>query len=495
MIWKTCDSEWPEQLTFDDVLLLPGYSESTPAEVDMGTVLARDIRLRIPIISAAMDTVTESEMAIALAQEGGMGVIHKNLSIESHCEQVRRVKRSESGIVVDPVTIPVGSLLRDAVALAERHGVSGFPVVEGDRLVGMLTNRDYQFEEDMDKPVRDLMTPVGRLITASQGTNPAEALLLLRAHKLEKLPLVDEDMRITGLVTAKDVHKAIAYPDASKDSRGRLRVGAAVGVGREGMERASALVDAGVDCLFVDTAHGHSSRVLAMVRTLRSEFPTMAISAGNVVTEDAVNALADAGADCIKIGVGPGSICTTRVVSGVGCPQVSAVLQCSRAAAARGCRTIADGGIKYSGDIVKALAAGAGCVMIGSLFAGTTESPGETIIYKGRKFKIYRGMGSIGAMRDGSADRYFQEDSDKRKLVPEGIEGMVPFKGPLKDYVFQLTGGLRAGMGYVGAATLDELPVKARFVRITSAGLRESHAHDVTITKESPNYSIESDAF
>ncbi len=488
-------ADWPEKFTFDDVLLLPGYSEVIPSEVDLGTVLARDIALRIPIVSAAMDTVTESEMAIALAQEGGMGVVHKNLSIESQCGHVRRVKRSESGIVVDPVTISVDALLRDAVALASRNGISGFPVVDGDRLVGMLTNRDYQFEEDMDRPVRELMTPADRLITAPHGTDAGEALLLLRAHRLEKLPLVDSDMRIKGLVTAKDVHKAIAYPEACKDSRGRLRVGAAVGVGAEASERAAALVEAGVDCLFVDTSHGHSSRVIAMVGSLRSAFPDMAIVAGNVVTPAAVDALADAGADCIKIGVGPGSICTTRVVAGVGCPQVSAVLECSRAASARGLRTIADGGIKYSGDIVKALAAGASSVMIGSLFAGTTESPGETIIYKGRKFKIYRGMGSLGAMREGSADRYFQEGRDQRKLVPEGIEGMVPFKGPLRDYVFQLNGGLRAGMGYVGAASLPELPARARFVRITSAGLRESHAHDVMITKEAPNYSTESDAF
>lgn len=493
---RTTDcSAWPERFTFDDVLLLPGYSEVLPAEVDLGTVLARNINLRIPIVSAAMDTVTESELAIALAQEGGMGVIHKNLTIDVQCEQVRRVKRSESGIVVDPVTIPVDSLLRDAVELAERNGVSGFPVVEDGRLVGMLTNRDYQFEEDPSRPIRELMTPVDRLITAPQGTDPGEALVLLRAHRLEKLPLVDEQMRVKGLVTAKDVHKAIACPEACKDSRGRLRVGAAVGVGPEAPERASALVSAGVDCIFIDTAHGHSARVIAMVERLRSEHPDIALVAGNVVTGEAVAALADVGADCVKVGVGPGSICTTRVIAGVGCPQVSAVLECSTVAAGRGIHIIADGGIKYSGDMVKALAAGACSVMIGSLFAGTTESPGETIIYKGRKFKIYRGMGSIGAMREGSADRYFQEGSDHRKLVPEGIEGMVPFKGPLKDYVFQLIGGLRAGMGYVGAASVHELPSKARFVRITSAGLRESHAHDVMITKEAPNYSTESDAF
>lgn len=491
----TNQESWPESLTFDDVLILPGYSEVLPAEVDLATVLARDIVLRIPIVSAAMDTVTEADLAIALAQEGGMGVIHKNMPLEVQCGQVRKVKRSESGVVVDPVTLPADSVLRDALALAQKHGVSGFPVVEGDRLAGMLTNRDYQFESDLDRPVRELMTPADRLITAPHGTSPEEALGLLRAHRLEKLPLVDTGMRLTGLVTAKDVHKAIEYPDACKDSRGRLRVGAATGVGASGLERADALVEAGVDCIFIDTAHGHSSRVLEAVRLIRSAHPDIAIVAGNVVTPEAVRDLAGAGADCIKVGVGPGSICTTRVVAGVGCAQVTAVMECSREASAAGVGIVADGGIKYSGDIVKALSAGAGCVMIGSLFAGTTESPGETIIYKGRKFKIYRGMGSIGAMREGSADRYFQEGMEQRKLVPEGIEGMVPFKGPLKDYVLQLTGGLRSGMGYIGAATIPELPAKARFVRITSAGLRESHAHDVIVTKEAPNYSMDSDAF
>lgn len=485
----------PETLTFDDVLLLPGYSEVLPAEVDTSTVLARDVTLRIPVISAAMDTVTESELAIALAQEGGMGVIHKNMPVDVQCENVRRVKRSESGVVVDPITLPLDSTLGDALALAARHGVSGFPVLDGERLAGMLTNRDYQFETDPSIPVAKLMTPAARLITAPQGTDPEEALLVLRSNRLEKLPLVDAEHRLTGMVTAKDVHKAKAYPDACKDSRGRLRVGAAVGVGSDSAERAAALVAAGVDCLFVDTAHGHSSRVLETVGILRREHPDMVIVGGNVVTSGAVEDLVDAGADCVKVGVGPGSICTTRVIAGVGCPQISAIQECSAAAAGRGASIIADGGIKYSGDIVKALAAGAGSVMIGSLFAGTSESPGETVIYKGRKFKVYRGMGSMGAMRDGSADRYFQEDRDRMKLVPEGIEGMIPFKGPLRDYVYQLTGGLRAGMGYLGAPTVPELPKRARFVRITSAGLRESHPHDVIITKESPNYSMESDAF
>lgn len=486
-------ASWTECYTFDDVLLLPGRSDVLPSDVDLSTVLARDIVLRIPILSAAMDTVTEAELAIALAQEGGMGVIHKNLSIELQCEHVRRVKRAESGVVVDPVTLASDATVGDALVLAARHGVSGFPVVENGRLAGMLTNRDYQFEEDRGRPVRELMTPLERLVTAPQGTELEAALELLRRHRLEKLPLVDESGRLMGLITVKDVHKAIAYPEACKDARGSLRVGAAVGVGREGAARASALVEAGVDCLFVDTAHGHSSRVIEAVRLYRSMFPGMSIVAGNVVTGDAVRDLFEAGVDSVKVGVGPGSICTTRVVAGVGCPQISAIVECSRAASEFGGRVIADGGIKYSGDIVKALAAGASCVMLGGLFAGTSESPGETVIYKGRKFKVYRGMGSIGAMRDGSADRYFQDPSGDRKLVPEGIEGMVPYKGPLKDFVFQLTGGLRAGMGYVGAATVAELPRRARFVRSTSAGLRESHAHDVMITKEAPNYSMETD--
>jgi IMP dehydrogenase len=486
---------WRECYTFDDLLLLPGKSDVLPAEVDLTTVLARDIRLNIPVLSSAMDTVTEAEMAIALAQEGGMGIIHKNMSIEDQCEHVRRVKRAESGVVVDPVTLPIDADVSDALQLAARHGVSGFPVLEDGRLAGMLTNRDYQFEENRSKPVRELMTPLDRLITAPQGTELDDALILLRRHRLEKLPLVDDQMHLTGLITVKDVHKALTFPNACKDPRGSLRAGAAVGVGREAAARAEALVAAGVDCIVVDTAHGHSSRVSAAVSRYRSMFPELVIVAGNVVTADATDALLDAGADTVKVGVGPGSICTTRVVAGVGCPQATAIMDCAAAAARRGASVIADGGIKFSGDIVKALAAGACCVMIGSLFAGTTESPGEAVIYKGRKFKIYRGMGSIDAMREGSADRYFQDATQERKLVPEGIEGMVPFKGPLKDYLIQLTGGLRSGMGYVGAAGIAELPARARFVRITAAGLRESHPHDVIITKEAPNYSSESDAF
>jgi len=488
-------SRWPECYTFDDVLLLPGRSEVHPAEVDLSTTLAGDIRLNIPIISAAMDTVTEADLAIALAQEGGIGVIHKNLPVQEQCSHVRKVKRSEGGVVTEPITLASDSTVGDARRLAAASGVSGFPVVDGERLVGMLTNRDYQFEEDPSRPIRDLMTPLRKLVTAPQGTDLDEALAMLREHRLEKLPLVDDETRLRGLITVKDVHKAHEYPNACKDSRGRLRVGAATGVMPDGGVRAAALVEAGIDCLFVDTAHGHSVKVIESVRTYRSMFPGLVMVAGNVVTADAVRALVEAGADAVKIGVGPGSICTTRVIAGVGCPQVTAVMECAAEAARLGRTVIADGGIKYSGDIVKALAAGACCVMIGGLFAGTNESPGETVIYKGRKFKVYRGMGSIAAMRDGSADRYFQESSPEAKLVPEGIEGMVPFKGPLRDYLYQLTGGLRSGMGYVGAPTVSELPQRARFVRITSAGLRESHAHDVIVTKEAPNYSAESDAF
>lgn len=484
-----------EALTYDDVLLLPGRSEILPSEADLATHLTSGITLNIPLLSAAMDTVTEAEMAIALAQEGGMGVIHKNLSPSGQAEHVRRVKRAESGVIVDPVTLDLESEIADALELSRKHGVSGFPVVEDGRLAGMLTNRDYQFESDESKPVRELMTPWDRLITAPPETGLEEALVLLRKHRLEKLPLVDGDRRLIGLITVKDIHNAINYPNACKDSSGRLRAGAAVGVGDDAMKRAALLVDAGVDCIFVDTAHGHSVRVLETVSELKARFPSVSVVAGNVVTPEATVDLIRAGADGIKVGVGPGSICTTRVVAGVGCPQVTAISSCAEAAAPMGVPVIADGGIKYSGDIVKALAAGASSVMIGSLLAGISESPGGTVIYKGRKYKIYRGMGSLGAMREGSADRYFQSDRTEKKYVPEGIEGMVPFKGPLIDYLNQLLGGLRQGMGYVGSPTIPELHERARFVRITSAGLKESHAHDVIITKEAPNYSSDGHAF
>lgn len=424
-----------------------------------------------------------------------MGVIHKNLSPEMQSEHVRRVKRAESGVIIDPVTLEIDSVIGDAIKLSSMHGVSGFPIMNGDKLAGMLTNRDYQFELDPSTPVSRLMTKMDKLITAPPDTNLEEALDLLRKHRLEKLPLVDDELHLVGLITVRDIHNTIVFPNACKDSSGRLRVGAAIGVGINAVKRADVLVEAGVDCLFIDTAHGHSTRVVDSVSLLRKEFPEVSIIAGNVVTSDATKDLLEAGADGVKVGVGPGSICTTRVIAGVGCPQASAVSECASAAAEYNAPVIADGGIKYSGDIVKALSVGASSVMIGSLLAGISESPGETTIYKGRKFKIYRGMGSIGAMKQGSADRYFQSERPEKKLVPEGIEGMVPFKGPLVDYLNQLTGGLRQGMGYIGCSTVADLPGKALFVKITPAGLRESHAHDVMITKESPNYTVNGNAY
>ena len=482
-------------LTYDDILLLPGRSEILPSDANLQTRLTAGINLKIPVLSAAMDTVTEADMAIALAQEGGMGVIHKNLSPDNQAKHVRRVKRAESGVIVDPVSLGIDDVIADALELSKQEGVSGFPVLEAGRLAGMLTNRDYQFEGDTSTPVKELMTSWENLITAPPDTDLKEALVLLRKHRLEKLPLVDNKRHLVGLITVKDIHNAINYPNACKDSSGRLRAGAAVGTGDEAVTRSGLLIEAGVDCLFVDTAHGHSVRVIETVSTLRKKFPEVSIVAGNVVTADATVDLIKAGADGVKIGVGPGSICTTRVIAGVGCPQFTAVYECALAAAAFNIPVIADGGIKFSGDIVKALAAGASSVMIGSLFAGISESPGETTIYKGRKYKIYRGMGSIGAMKRGSADRYFQNDRTEKKFVPEGIEGMVPFKGSLIDYLNQLIGGLRQGMGYIGSCTIEELPRKARIVRITSAGLRESHPHDVMITKEAPNYSTDGHAF
>ena len=478
-----------EGLTFDDVLLVPAESRVLPNDVSTRTRLTRSVELSIPVVSAAMDTVSEARLAIALAREGGIGIVHRNLSIEAQAAEVDKVKRSESGMIVEPVTLPPGALIRDALGLMARYKVSGVPITDaGGILVGILTNRDLRFETDVEQPVSALMTS-RNLVTAPVGTTLEEAEEILHRHKIEKLPVVDGDGRLCGLITVKDIQKKIEYPNATKDDRGRLRVGAAVGVGPGAVERAQALVAAGVDVLVVDTAHGHSSGVLEMVRKIKSSVEVDVI-AGNVATGEATRALLEAGADAVKVGIGPGSICTTRVVAGVGVPQVTAIYDCADVAAAEGVPLIGDGGMTTSGDIAKAIAAGADTVMLGSLFAGTEEAPGEVILVQGERFKEYRGMGSLGAMRGRSfsKDRYFQGDvEDVDKLVPEGIEGRVAYKGPLRPIVYQLIGGLRQAMGYCGAATIDEMKA-ARFVRITGAGLRESHPHDVTITKEAPNY-------
>jgi IMP dehydrogenase len=482
----------PEGLTFDDVLLVPGRSEVLPGRVDVATQFSRSIRLNIPLVSAAMDTVTESRLAIAIAQQGGLGIIHKNLTPEAQAGEVDKVKRSESGMIVDPITIRPGQRIAEALEVMQHYKISGVPVTATDgRLLGILTNRDLRFETRTDLPVADVMTK-DNLVTVPVGTTLEQAKAILHKHKIEKLLVVDRDYHLKGLITVKDIQKMIKYPDACKDSLGRLRVGAAVGVGPDTMARAKTLVDARVDVLVVDTAHGHSAGVLEAVRALKKQFQGIDIVAGNVATEEAAEELGRIGVDGIKVGMGPGSICTTRVVAGVGVPQVTAIAQCARGARPHGVPLIADGGVKFSGDVTKALAAGAASVMIGSLFAGAEESPGETILYQGRTFKAYRGMGSIGAMRKGSADRYFQEASaGDDKLVPEGIEGMVPYKGNVQDLVAQLVGGLRAGMGYCGARDIETLRREARFLRVSSAGLKESHAHDVIITKEAPNYRME----
>ncbi|MFO7311501.1 MAG: IMP dehydrogenase [Bacillota bacterium] len=483
----------PEALTFDDVSLVPRMSEVMPAEVDTSTWLTRTIRLNIPFLSAAMDTVTESRLAIALAREGGMGVIHRNLDPETQASEVDKVKRSESGIIVDPIYLHPQHRVRDALDLMARYRISGVPITdETGRLVGILTNRDLKFETDYDQPIANVMTKEN-LITAPVGTTLEEAKKILHRHRIEKLPLVDEHFRLKGLITIKDIEKARKYPNAAKDEKGRLRVGAAIGVGKDAKTRARMLVDAGVDALVVDTAHGHSRAVLDMVSWLKGEFgDRVAIIAGNVSTGEGTRALIEAGADCVKVGQGGGSICTTRVVAGIGVPQLTAVWQSANVAKEYGIPIVSDGGIRYSGDIVKAIAAGANAVMMGSLFAGTDEAPGEIEFHQGRSYKVYRGMGSIGAMRAGSGDRYFQDTSGEggkdRKLVPEGIEGRVPYKGPLSEIVFQLVGGLRAGMGYLGARTIQELQENTQFVRLTYAAMREGHPHDVEITKEAPNY-------
>ena len=482
-----------EALTFDDVLLVPGASEVLPGDVDTRTKLTKRIELGIPLMSSAMDTVTESALAIALAQAGGIGVIHRNLDIEHQAEEVRKVKRFESGMVVNPITISPDATLADALRVMKDYRISGIPVVEdvdargSGRLVGILTNRDVRFAVDPGQPVSELMTR-DKLVTVREGVSQDEAKRLLHAHRIEKLIVVDDAYRCIGLVTVKDIEKAQAFPNACKDERGRLRAAAATGTGPDGLRRAEALFDAGVDVLVVDTAHGHSSKVLDQVRAARKLSNYTQIIAGNVATADAAKALIDAGADGVKVGIGPGSICTTRIIAGVGVPQLTAILDVVSACRDQGIPVIADGGIKYSGDLAKAIAAGADVAMLGSLFAGTDESPGEVILFQGRSYKSYRGMGSVGAMARGSADRYFQQEVSTMKLVPEGVEGRVPYKGPVAAVIHQLIGGLRAAMGYTGNATMPEMQTGCNFVRITNAGLRESHVHDITITNESPNY-------
>jgi len=477
----------PEGLTFDDVLLLPSRSDVVPAQTDTRTWLTRKIGLNIPIVSSAMDTVTESHLAIALAQQGGIGMIHRNMPIERQAEEVDRVKRSESGMIVDPVTIDPEQKIADALEVMKRYRISGVPVTKEGKLVGILTNRDLRFETRYDLPISQVMTKEN-LITVGVGTTLEEAEAILHQHRVEKLLVVDEHYNLKGLITVKDIQKKLKYPNAAKDAQGRLRVGAAVGSGGDFLERAKALVAVKVDVIAVDSAHGHHRGVMDAVATIKRELPDVQLIAGNIATYEGARDLIALGADGIKVGIGPGSICTTRVVSGAGVPQITAIAEASKAAASTGVPIIADGGIKYSGDVTKAIAAGADCVMIGSLFAGAEESPGETILYQGRTFKSYRGMGSMGAMAAGS-DRYPQDTSGK--LVPEGIEGRVPYKGLLADLVYQLVGGLRAGMGYCGCGTIGDLRTKAKFVRLTVAGLRESHVHDVIITKEAPNYRLE----
>jgi IMP dehydrogenase len=478
-----------EGLTFDDVLLEPGASEIMPAQADVSTRLTRDIRLNIPLLSSAMDTVTESRLAIAMAQAGGLGVLHRNMTVQEQADQVREVKRFESGMVINPVTIRPETTLGEVRDIVARRRISGFPVVDADgRLVGILTNRDIRFDTDPNRKAAELMT-AGDLVTVREGAGKEEARELLRTRKIERVIVVDDAYRAVGLITMKDIEKAQAHPHAAKDDQGRLLVGAASTVGDAGYERSMALAEAGVDVVVIDTAHGHSVQVSRAVERIKRENNRVQIIAGNVATYDGARALIDAGADAVKVGIGPGSICTTRIVAGVGVPQLTAVMEAARAAKDSGAPVIADGGIKYSGDLAKAIAAGASVAMMGSMFAGTDESPGEVFLYQGRSYKSYRGMGSVGAMGAGSADRYFQKEvEDTQKLVPEGIEGQTPYKGPIAPVLHQMVGGLRAAMGYVGAATIADLQAKARFVRITGAGLRESHVHDVMITREAPNY-------
>lgn len=475
-----------EGLTFDDVLLVPQASDVLPNEVDLRTVLTDGIELNIPIISAAMDTVTENRLAIAMAREGGMGIIHKNMTIEEQAKEVDKVKRSEHGVITDPFFLAPENLVRDAVALMERYRISGVPVTKNGKLVGILTNRDLRFETNFDQPISNVMTK-DNLVTAPVGTSLEEAQKILGKHRIEKLPIVDAKGYLKGLITIKDIEKSIQYPNSARDKHGRLLVGAAVGTAANTMERVAALVEAKVDIVAIDTAHGHSAMVIKKVEEIKKKYPNVPLIAGNVATAAATKALIEAGADVVKVGIGPGSICTTRVVAGIGVPQLTAVMDCAEMADKLGRRVIADGGIKYSGDIVKALAAGGSAVMIGSMLAGTTESPGEIELYQGRSFKVYRGMGSLSAMAAGSKDRYFQENN--KKFVPEGVEGRVPFRGSVSDIIYQMKGGLRSGMGYCGKHNIEELRKNSEFIRITNAGLLESHPHDISISKEAPNYS------
>ncbi len=475
-----------EGLTFDDVLLIPQASNVLPAQVDLKTRLSSKIQLNLPLISAAMDTVTESRMAIAIAREGGIGIIHKNMSIEEQANHVDRVKRSEHGVITDPFFLYPDNLVKDAVALMEKYRISGVPITTPDgKLVGILTNRDLRFESNYEQPISNIMTKEG-LVTAPEGTSLAEAQKILGKHRIEKLPIVDEKGYLKGLITIKDIEKSIQYPNSARDENGRLLVGAAVGTAANTMERIAALVEARADVIAIDTAHGHSAGVLKKVEEIKSNFPNITLIAGNVATAAATEALIKSGADVVKVGIGPGSICTTRIVAGIGVPQLTAVMDCAEMADKLGSRIIADGGIKYSGDIVKALAAGASAVMVGSLLAGTLESPGEVELYQGRSYKVYRGMGSLGAMAAGSNDRYFQEG--QKKFVPEGVEGRVPYRGSVAEVIYQMKGGLRAGMGYCGKGTVEELRTSSEFVRITNASLIESHPHDISISKEAPNY-------
>ena len=479
-------------LTFDDVLLLPAHSVVLPRNVNLTTRLTREISLNIPLVSAAMDTVTEARLANALAQEGGIGIIHKNMPAESQAAQVSNVKRFESGVVKDPITIPPDMTVREVLNLIHKFRISGLPVVEGSKVVGIVTNRDLRFETNLDQPIRNIMTLKERLVTVNEGASREEAMALLHKYRLERVLVVNNDFELRGLITVKDIIKTSEHPNACKDEQGRLRVGAAIGVGEGSEERAEALVDAGVDVIVVDTAHGHSQSVLERVQWVKKRFPKIQVIGGNVGTAAAAKALVDHGADAVKVGIGPGSICTTRVVAGVGIPQITAIKNVSAGLAGSGVPLISDGGIRYSGDIVKALAAGASSIMLGGLFAGTEESPGEIELFQGRSYKTYRGMGSLSAMQQGSSDRYFQQpEQDSRKLVPEGVEGRVPFKGSVIAVIHQLIGGVRSGMGYLGCETIDDMHAKAEFIEITAAGIRESHVHNVQITKEAPNYHID----